>query len=104
ILRTDVCSYCHDAPPRYGHVEGWRASMMSHSDHDPIARENPKCIGCHTTWGFLEQNAKNHAPSQTKHPRKPPAEVGDVGISCAACHDAHGAEHDSASKGLLRDL
>ena len=24
ILRADVCAYCHDAPPRYGHVEGWR--------------------------------------------------------------------------------
>jgi hypothetical protein len=97
ILRADVCAYCHDAPPRYGHVEGWRGSQMSHADRDPRARENPKCVGCHTTWGFLEL----HAGAASKNRRKPPAEVGNVGIACAACHDAHGGSHD---KGLLRDL
>jgi len=100
ILRADVCAYCHDAPPRYGHVEGWRASMMSHADHDRTAHDNPKCTGCHTTWGFLERHEREPA-SPHKHPRKPPEGVGDVGISCAACHDVHGASHD---KGLLRDL
>jgi len=109
ILRADVCAYCHDAPPRYGHVEGWRGSSMSHADHDPHARENAKCIGCHTTWGFLERQERG--PS--KHARKPPENIGDVGITCAACHDVHGAQHDTSadgsrgpalSKGLLRDL
>ncbi len=100
ILRSDVCAYCHDAPPRYGHVEGWRASSMSHADRDPQARESPRCVGCHTTWGFLEQRAAGAAGAR-QHARKPPEEVGDVGIACAACHDAHGEAHD-ASKGLLR--
>jgi hypothetical protein len=107
ILRADVCAYCHDAPPRYGHVEGWRASMMSHSDRDLRARENPACVRCHTTWGFLEWQ------TGSARTRKPPEGIGEVGIACAACHDAHGAAHDATSsqsttapvayKSLLRD-
>jgi hypothetical protein len=108
ILRADVCAYCHDAPPRYGHVEGWRASMMSHADRDRRARESPQCVGCHTTWGFLAHLGGSTAP----HSRKPPEGVGEVGIACVACHDAHGSPHDPAKapqgtaayKSLLRDL
>jgi hypothetical protein len=96
ILRADVCAFCHDAPPRYGHVEGWRASMMSHADRDRTARESPRCIGCHTTWGFLERQTGSPAA----HPRKPPQAIGEVGIACAACHDAHGSTHD----GLVREI
>jgi hypothetical protein len=93
ILRADVCAFCHDAPPRYGHVEGWRASMMSHADRDRTARESPRCVGCHTTWGFLERQAGSTAT----HPRRPPQGIGEVGIACAGCHDVHGSTRDASN-------
>src|SRR5262249_4511789 len=92
ILRADVCATCHEAPPRYGHVTAWRSSAMSRADRDPEARTNPKCVGCHTTWGFLSQG----------QPRTPPEGVGPIGIACAACHDPHGRDGHGA-RGLLRD-
>jgi NAD-dependent dihydropyrimidine dehydrogenase PreA subunit len=100
ILRADVCAYCHDAPPRYGHVAGWSTSAMARADRNPVARENTKCVGCHTTWGFLAQhpNARASAPSAV---RKPPPAVGNLGIACAACHEVHGA---SDQRALLRDV
>ena len=102
ILRSDVCAFCHDAPPRYGHVAGWRSSAMAHADRDPEARANAKCTSCHTTWGFLEQAA----PAAAGLPdRRPPDDAGDVGIACAACHETHGAPHTApgTTTALLRE-
>lgn len=99
ILRTDVCAYCHDAPPRYGHLAGWRASAMARADRDATARSAPGCVTCHTTWGFLAR--VNASPSDRSESRRPPDEAGTIGIGCAACHDVHaGGERDA----LLRSI
>ncbi|HVR20034.1 MAG TPA: multiheme c-type cytochrome [Polyangiaceae bacterium] len=79
VLRSDVCATCHDAPPRYGHVAAFATTAMARADRDPRTRERPACARCHTTWGSRGEAA-----------RRPPAEVGMLGIGCVACHDVHG--------------
>jgi hypothetical protein len=97
ILRSDVCAVCHDAPPRYNHVQALRASRMGHADHDPRTRSGP-CARCHTSWGALG--------------RATPAGIEQLpgfGLTCSTCHDVHPRPHpDAVSKaihgGLLRDF
>lgn len=75
ILKSDVCAVCHDAPPRYGHVQALRASRMGHADADPETRREP-CARCHTTWGALGRTAPlEHDPGG--------------GLACVTCHDVH---------------
>jgi hypothetical protein len=85
VLRSDVCATCHDAPPRYGHVVAWQQTAMARADRDPRAASERACARCHTTWGFLAQGAGDVAGVN----RQPPAQVGSVGITCAACHAVH---------------
>lgn len=92
ILRSDVCATCHDSPPRYAHVEGWRRSSMSRADRDEDARTKRACRGCHTTAGFLDRlGARADAV-------RPDPDL-EMGIGCAACHAPHGAHTGGA---LLR--
>jgi hypothetical protein len=94
VLRSDVCATCHDAPPRYGHVQTFAATKMAAADRDPRTRERSECARCHTTWGSLGEPA-----------RRPPADIGALGLGCAACHDLHGAHGaDATLRGLLRDV
>jgi hypothetical protein len=86
-LRSDVCATCHDAPPRYVHVEQWRASKMARSDATAATREG-RCIGCHTTHGFLERVAG-------RDPQLHQADSPPMGIACAACHAPH-SDHRGA--------
>ncbi len=81
VLRSDVCASCHDAPPRYVHVEEWRASRMARSDAAPGTRSG-QCAGCHTTSGFLERVAG-------RAPRAHSQSAAPTGIACAACHAPH---------------
>lgn len=92
ILRTDVCATCHDAPPRYGHVQAWNTTAMSRADHDDRARREPACRACHTTAGFL-------AKLNLRQDQNPP-EL-ELGIGCAACHAPH-ADHQEPR--LLRQV
>jgi hypothetical protein len=87
LLRSDVCATCHDAPPRYGHVAGWRASRMARADADPRTREEP-CARCHTTWGALGRSEW-----------RPPAEAAPAGIACAACHAVHSTSANAPTAG-----
>ncbi|MCC6214372.1 MAG: hypothetical protein IT376_05855 [Polyangiaceae bacterium] len=91
ILRADVCAVCHDAPPRYTHVEGWARSKMATADRDPATRE-PACRGCHGTAGYLARITG--APER----ELPPGIA--TGIACAACHAPHGAHAGE----LIRDV
>jgi hypothetical protein len=75
ILRTEVCAFCHDAPPRYRHVEAWRRTRMGTRDAEPGTRLAGLCARCHSTEGFLSVEAA------------PRAEIG-----CAACHAPHGED------------
>ncbi|HET9930870.1 MAG TPA: hypothetical protein VFQ35_09295, partial [Polyangiaceae bacterium] len=95
ILRTEVCAYCHDAPPRYGHVKAWRSSALAASDRDPQTRANAQCARCHTTWGFLDATAGRLVGT-----RMPPADAEPGGIACAACHAVH--DESAALPSLLR--
>ena len=90
VLRSDVCAVCHDAPPRYGHVEAWRRSAMARSG----VIEGGECAGCHTTDGFLRRIGARSSES------RPPPESA-IGIACAACHAPHG-EHVGTA--LVRDV
>jgi hypothetical protein len=98
-LRADVCATCHDAPPVYGHVAAWRTSRMARSDSDPHTRP-AECARCHSTAGFVASLSENETD------RLPPADVGPVGVACAACHAPHeehkGAGARSSALGLLR--
>ena len=76
ILRNDVCAVCHDAPPRYGHVEALEASRMGHADASPAVRSNAACARCHTAWGALGRAT-------------PAADAAAAGITCPTCHDVH---------------
>jgi len=80
VLRTEVCAYCHDAPPRYGHVAAWQSTAMARADRDSEARSSPACARCHTTWGFIE-----------RPDREPPPHAAPPGITCVACHAVHPA-------------
>ncbi len=88
MLRADVCANCHDAPPRYSHVEAWRQSRMAHSDADPRTRHGT-CASCHTTAGFLAAHALRDSKSL------PPADL-TLGVACAACHAPHGPHMKAA--------
>jgi hypothetical protein len=93
VLRSDVCATCHDAPPRYTHVEQWRTSRMARSDAAPNTRSGA-CATCHTTAGFLERVAD-------RKPRAHALDAEPTGIACVACHAPH-AEHRGAR--LLRGM
>lgn len=95
ILRVDVCAYCHDAPPRYGHVAAWRTSLMSESDRTPSTRASAACARCHTTWGFLDA-----VKGGREGRRMPPTGSSPAGIACSACHAVH--DDRAVMPGLLR--
>lgn len=95
ILRAEVCGYCHDAPPRYGHSAAWRETRMSRSERNLANPHDRACSGCHTTWGFLEATSK-----QANTARKPPAQH-TLGITCVACHAVH---QDPTEPALLREV
>ena len=84
VLSADVCATCHDAPPRYVHVEQWRASRMARSDESPTVRANPRCARCHSTAGFLAAIGVRKVEDATEG-------SAPFGIACAACHAPHGA-------------
>lgn len=93
ILRSDVCSTCHDAPPRYAHVIAWQRTRMARSDATPATRAAP-CARCHTTGGFLAWRGIRAEKSR-------PDDDVTLGIACAACHAPHGAHVEGT---LIRDV
>lgn len=95
ILRTEVCAYCHDAPPRYTHVQALRSGAMATSDNSPSTRRSAACARCHTTWGFLDAIKPERMGA-----RMPPDQATGMGITCAACHAVH--DDTAAMPGLLR--
>jgi hypothetical protein len=95
ILRSEVCAYCHDAPPRYGHVKAWQSSALAESDRQPSTRARAACARCHTTWGFLDAVKAGREGIRMPPPNAPPA-----GISCSACHAVH--DERAVMPGLLR--
>jgi hypothetical protein len=102
ILRTDVCAYCHDAPPRYGHVEAWRSSAMARSDRDPHAGIEQACARCHTTSGFLAQQGARADALAVAGSKRRVAEP--IGITCAACHAVHDPAPAGTPPALLRPV
>ena len=101
LMKSDVCAVCHDAPPRYGHVQALASSRMGHADSSPRVRAEPACARCHTAWGAVGRAA-------------PPQDAEPFGLGCATCHDVHphGAPTHAANAaakglsqaGLLRDF
>lgn len=85
VLRVDVCATCHDAPPRYVHVEQWRGSRMSRADARAETRE-AGCANCHTTAGFLAEIGARALRAEA-------ADSEPAGITCAACHAPHAQKH-----------
>jgi hypothetical protein len=96
ILRAAVCATCHDAPAAYTHVQEWQASRMARADAAPETRTDPSCARCHTTGGFLHQQAIRVREDRSRDP-----DDAVVGISCAACHAPHGAH---VGRALVRDI
>jgi hypothetical protein len=96
ILSSDICASCHDAPPRYVHVQQWRNSRMARADA-AVGTDASGCARCHTTAGFLARGsvAGRHSP------RSSLGEGGTLGIACAACHSPH-ASHSAAR--LIREV
>jgi len=52
---------------------------MARADRDTRTRERPRCARCHTTHG-----------ARAEPGRRPPADVGALGLGCTACHEVHG--------------
>jgi hypothetical protein len=48
-----------------------------------------RCARCHSTWGFLASLGEAGEVTAGAVDRRPPAEVGPIGITCAACHSVH---------------
>jgi hypothetical protein len=88
ILKNDVCAVCHDAPPRYGHLQALASCRMGRADASPATRQEP-CARCHTTWGALGRSAP------------PPGAQGD-GLGCVTCHDVHPHSPTLACYGACR--
>lgn len=86
ILRASVCASCHDAPPTYMHVDAWSRSAMARADRTVETRRTPACARCHTTGGFLDAIGVRPRPDASRDP-----DDAVVGVSCPACHAAHGA-------------
>ncbi len=76
LMKSDVCAVCHDAPPRYGHVQALASTRMGHADNSRRVRTEPACARCHTAWGAVGRPA-------------PPRDVEPFGLACATCHDVH---------------
>jgi hypothetical protein len=95
ILRNEVCAYCHDAPPRYGHVQALASSTLAFSDREVSTRTTAGCARCHTTWGFLDALSERHDGRWM-----PPDDAAPGGIACPACHAVH--DERAVSDGLLR--
>ena len=76
LMKSEVCAVCHDAPPRYGHVQALASSRMGHADSSAQARREPACARCHTAWGAVGRPA-------------PPSDIEPFGLTCATCHDVH---------------
>jgi hypothetical protein len=76
LIKSDVCAVCHDAPPRYGHVQALASSRMGHADSSARVRREPACARCHTAWGAVGRPA-------------PPSDHQPFGLTCATCHDVH---------------
>jgi hypothetical protein len=57
---------------------------MARADRDARTRNDAACARCHTTWGALNEPE-----------RKPPAQMGALGIGCAACHAVHPPSKDA---------
>jgi hypothetical protein len=76
LMKSDVCAVCHDAPPRYGHVQALASSRMGHADSSARVRTEAACARCHTAWGAVGRPA-------------PPQDVAPFGLTCATCHDVH---------------
>ena len=100
LMRNDVCAVCHDAPPRYGHVQALESSRMGHADSSASVRQKPACARCHTAWGAVGRPA-------------PPHDSETLGLTCATCHDVHPhgvaaapapAANAPSHGGLLRDF
>ncbi len=49
------CAQCHDAPPNQSNVAEWNNSMHAITTRDPAG--NASCVGCHTAYGFIAQDA-----------------------------------------------
>jgi hypothetical protein len=76
LMKSDVCAVCHDAPPRYGHVQALASSRMGHADFSARVRTEAACARCHTAWGAVGRPA-------------PPNDVAPFGLTCATCHAVH---------------
>lgn len=76
LMKSDVCAVCHDAPPRYGHVQALASSRMGHADSSARVRSDAACARCHTAWGAVGRPA-------------PPSDIEPFGLTCATCHDVH---------------
>lgn len=99
ILRSAVCAYCHDAPPRYGHVAAWQTSAMSQTSRRVTDPTREGCASCHTTAGFLETQAAAEAHPVAKLPERPEPVAPAHGLDCVVCHDVHQRE---PTRALLR--
>ncbi len=89
IWGTGVCAQCHDSPPRYTTVQQWQGTRKALLR--PFAHE-PECSGCHTAQGFVVRLGVIRALAPEPTSVEP--------VTCAACHDPHGAS--SANPKMMR--
>lgn len=96
-LGAEVCGVCHD-PWRQGTNAQWAKS--GHADATspaftcPVGPGNERCVRCHSGWGFI--NTYEDFGVGEKREDSPEYQIQPDSvqvITCAVCHDPHGATH-----------
>jgi hypothetical protein len=108
VSRPDVsvdagmCARCHDEPWRHYRNEQWKHSPHSfdvyEAAHGAGARgADESCAPCHSGAGFIEANDDDYAEGDLYN------SAGPGNISCATCHEPHGAELRTTADVMLGD-
>jgi hypothetical protein len=90
---SGVCAKCHDAPTHHIKATEWNSSLHAVTTRDPSGPGREGCVGCHTANGFIGRMTGAQTVDTTYQ-----------AITCAACHEPHGATVPDTNLHLVRSL
>jgi hypothetical protein len=88
-----LCGKCHDAPTHHIKTAEWNNSVHAVATRDPSGPGRDSCVGCHTGNGFIGRTS-GAAKLDTTY----------SAITCATCHEPHGATVPDTNQHLVRSL
>lgn len=86
------CAQCHDSEPYHLKGQEWNNSLHAVATRSPTGETRASCVRCHSAMGFTD-----YAAGLPEGSRRTAYEA----ITCAACHDPHGATNNPA---MLRTM